>query len=211
VGQIPRPRRRNHVPRTDCDACLRMKKYKTTNLPSKKYDVLLIDPPWSYYGQQDKWGAAAKFYQTMSDEEIISLPISNLLNTRAVVFVWATAPRLDIALDAICAWGLFYRGVAFTWVKTKRNGAPIKAQGVRPSIVKPTCEFVLVASNIKKGRPLPLASESIVHTVLAPVGEHSSKPEDVQDRIEKMYPHSSRLEMFARRKRSGWDCWGNEV
>lgn len=180
-------------------------------LPNKKYDILLIDPPWSYYGQQDKWGAAAKFYETMTDEEILSLPISSLLNKKAVVFIWATAPRLDMAIDAIRTWGLHYRGVAFTWVKTTKSGTPIKAQGVRPSIVKPTCEFVLVASNVKKGRPLLLASESIVHTVLSPVGEHSAKPEEVQDRIEVMYPASSRLEMFARRKRSGWEVWGNEV
>lgn len=181
------------------------------DLPTKKYDILLIDPPWSYYGQQDKWGAAAKFYATMTDEDILSLPIADLLNKKAVVFVWATAPRLDIAIDAIRSWGLHYRGVAFTWVKTTKSGVPIKAQGVRPSIVKPTCEFVLVASNVKKGRPLQLASESIVHTVLAPVNEHSAKPEEIQKRIETMYPNSNRLEMFARRKRIGWECWGNEV
>ena len=40
------------------------------NLPAQKFDVALIDPPWSYFGDQTKDGAAAKFYGTLTDEEI---------------------------------------------------------------------------------------------------------------------------------------------
>lgn len=180
-------------------------------LPDQRYDVVLLDPPWSYHGQQDKWGAAAKFYTTMSDDELVKLPVGDLVFRHSVVFCWATSPRLDFAVDCLRAWGLHYRGVAFVWVKTTRAGIPIKAQGVRPSIVKPTCEFVLAASPSAKGRPMPLSSESVVNTVLAPVGAHSEKPEAVQDRIEQLYPDASRLEMFARRRRPGWDCWGDEA
>lgn len=109
-------------------------------------------------------------------------------------------------------WGLTYRGVAFTWVKTKLDGVtPIGAQGVRPSVVKPTAEFVLVASNVSKGRPLPLSDESIKHIVLAAKQEHSRKPDEVHKRIERLYPDASKLEMFARRPMNGWDVWGNEV
>lgn len=182
------------------------------DLPNKKYDVVLLDPPWFYYGQQDKMGAAAKFYPLMSDDELREMPISSLLNDRAVVFVWATAPRLDFAIDVIRSWGLHYRGVAFIWVKTKKDRiTPIGAQGVRPSIVKPTVEFVLIASNVAKGRPLPVADESVSNVVLAPRTEHSRKPDEVHRRIERLYPDASKLEMFARRKVDGWDVWGNEV
>ena len=181
-------------------------------LPDKTYDVLLLDPPWSYTGQQDKWGAAAKFYPTMSDEELLALGVPSLLNKRSVVFMWATAPRLDFAVDLLRAWGLHYRGVAFTWVKTRLDGAtPIGAQGVRPSVVKPTAEFVLVGSTVAKGRPLPLADEGVPHVVLAPKQEHSRKPDEVHRRIERLYPGASKLEMFARRPVEGWDVWGNEV
>lgn len=183
-----------------------------TRVMTSKYDVVLADPPWSYYGQQDKWGAAAKFYDTMTDEEIFDLPVIELLSKRGVVFLWATSPRLDTAMKAIRLWGLHYRGVAFVWVKTKKDGVtPIGAQGVRPSIIKPTTEFVLSASNVASGRPLPLSDESIVQTVFAPKSDHSTKPEEVQDRIDRMYPDSSKIELFARRKRHGWDCWGDEV
>lgn len=180
-------------------------------LPVGKFQVILADPPWSYYGAQNKWAAAAKFYKTLTDEEIQQFPIKNLMADKSVLFLWATAPRLDAALDAIRAWGLHYRGVAFTWVKTTKDGKPIGAQGVRPSIVKPTCEFVLAASNVKKGRPLRVENEKIVHTVFAPALEHSTKPVGVHENIEALYPTATKLELFARRKRSGWTVWGDQV
>jgi N6-adenosine-specific RNA methylase IME4 len=43
-----------------------------------------------------------------------------------------------------------------------------------------------------------------------PRGKHSAKPEAFQDVVESMSP-APRLEMFARRKRLGWDSWGNEI
>lgn len=185
---------------------------KITQLPDKKYDVILMDPPWSYHGAQDKMGAAAKFYPTMPDEDLMAMDIQGLLNKRAVVFMWATSPRLDFAIDLLRHWGLTYRGVAFTWVKTKKDQVtPIGATGVRPSIVKPTTEFVIAASNVTKGRPLPLADEGVAHAVLAARMEHSRKPDEIHRRIERLYPDAAKLEMFARRPMDGWDVWGNEV
>lgn len=178
---------------------------------NKTYDVILADPPWSYHGQQAKWGAAAKFYSTMSDEELMAMKVRAMLNPRGVLFCWATAPRLDFAIRLVGEWGLCYRGVAFVWVKTTKAGVPIGARGVRPSIVKPTTEFVIAASRVEKGRPMPLADESVAQVVLAPVAEHSRKPDEVNARIERLYPDARRLELFARRERAGWDVWGNET
>ncbi|NDE17392.1 DNA methyltransferase [bacterium] len=181
-------------------------------LPSGPFDVVLLDPPWSHYGAQDKWGAAAKFYPTMSDEALASMPVGGLLKKSSVVFCWATCPRLNFAIDLLEKWGLTYRGVAFVWVKTaKSTGRPIGARGVRPSIIKPTTELVIAGSLTSKGRPMPLASEAVAQVVLAPVGAHSEKPVEVMERIELLYPEASRLELFARKTRPGWDSWGNEV
>jgi len=180
-------------------------------LPGEKYDVVLADPPWSYYGAKDKWGAAAKFYDTMSDDEILALDVKSLLKPSSVVFLWATGPRLDLAIRTLASWGCYYRGVAFVWVKATKAGVPFGARGVRPSIVKPTTEFVLAGSMKKSGRPLPIADESVAQVVLAPLGAHSAKPGEIQARIERLYPDASRIELFARRRRDGWAAWGNEV
>jgi N6-adenosine-specific RNA methylase IME4 len=176
---------------------------------TKEYDVIVTDPPWAYYGAADKMGAAGKEYGLMTDEDLLGL--SYPLSKRGVLFMWATCPRLDFALQCIKAQGLHFRGVAFVWVKTSMAGKPLGAIGVRPSIVKPTTEIVLAASYARKGRPLPLSSESIQQTIFAPRGRHSQKPEEMQDRIEQMYPDLPRAEFFARRHRDGWDCFGGEL
>jgi N6-adenosine-specific RNA methylase IME4 len=181
------------------------------DLPDRRYDVILADPPWAYYGQQDKWGAAAKFYATAPDEAIVRLPVPDLLSERGVLFLWATSPRLDVAMACLAEWRLHFRGVAFVWVKARRDGAPIGAQGVRPSIVKPTAEYVLAASRVARGRPLPLADEGVPNVILAPKRAHSQKPEEVRDSIDRLYPDASKLELFARSERPGWDAWGDEV
>ena len=180
------------------------------NFPSSKYDVILADPPWSHYGQQDKWGAAAKFYATMSDDELMGLPVGDIANDRSVIFCWATGPRLDFAIDLVRKWGFAYRGMAFVWVKTTKAGKPLGARGVRPSIVKPTTEFVIAASRVKKGRPMPLSDESVAQAVLAPIAEHSRKPDQLHADLEQLYA-GPRAELFARQQRDGWDVWGNEV
>jgi len=178
-----------------------------TVLPT--YDVIIADPPWSYYGDQNKMGACGKEYQTLGDRDLLDWRYP--LSERGVLFMWATCPRLDFAIDCLRSHGLHFRGVAFVWVKTKTDGTPIGAQGVRPSIVKPLTEIVLAASYKRTGRPLPLDCESIRQTVFAPKQAHSQKPEEVQDRIELMYPTARKAEFFARRHRDGWDCFGNEL
>lgn len=154
----------------------------------KQYDVVLADPPWSYTGAQDKWGAAAKFYNTMTDQELLDFKMGDWLNPTGVLFMWTTGPRMDFSMECLKSWGLTYRGMAFVWVNTKKDGTPIGAQGVRPSIVKPLSEFVLAASFVKKGRPMKLASESVSQLVFAPRQEHSRKPDEVHRRIEQLYP-----------------------
>ena len=173
------------------------------------YDVILSDPPWSYYGDQNKMGAAGKEYRTMSDEDLLQFRYP--LSDRDILFMWATSPRLDFALKCIEAHGLHYRGVAFVWVKTKADGTPLGATGVRPSIVKPLTEFVLSASYLPRGRPLPLMDESVVQTVFAQRGAHSEKPLEVHYRIERLYPAARKAEYFARKRIIGWDCYGDEL
>lgn len=176
------------------------------------YDVIYADPPWNY-PQQRPGGMnnAADHYDVMSLAEIAMLPEWGLLNKPGVVFMWTTGPMLEESLRLGEHLGLHYRGIEFVWVKTKKDGSPMGAAGVRPSIVKPLTELVLGFSNKRTGRPLPLASESVVQTVFAPKREHSRKPDEVAERIESLYPNASKLEMFARTTRPGWDVFGNEV
>lgn len=181
------------------------------HLPNTRFDVILIDPPWHYYGSSTKDGAAGKHYKLLNDAALAQLPVVDLLHAPGVVFLWATGPRLDAAINLLHEWGLHYRGVAFVWVKTRKDGKIINGQGVRPSIVKPTTEFVLAGSLAKKGRPLLMMDESVGQVVCAPRQAHSQKPEEVQARITKLFPLDDKLELFARRRTDGWTCWGDAL
>jgi N6-adenosine-specific RNA methylase IME4 len=63
----------------------------------------------------------------------------------------------------------------------------------------------------RQGKDVPQA----IHTYDTPAvvtsrGRHSQKPDEVQDRIERLID-GPYLELFARRRRAGWTCIGNEL
>ena len=62
-----------------------------------------------------------------------------------------------------------------------------------------------------KGKPLPRLSKSVHQVVVSKIREHSRKPDEVRDRIVELFGDIPRVELFARQKVDGWDCWGNEV
>lgn len=176
--------------------------------------VLLADCPWHYYGSPNKDQAAGKHYDLMSNEalEQLSLPISKVAENPSVLFMWTTCAKMQDAIDIMNSWGFFYRGVAFVWVKTRKDGGIISGQGVRPSFVKPTTEFVLVGSTQKAGRPLRLLDESIGQVILAPRGAHSEKPDEVRRRIDAMYGDEyTKLELFGRKQVDGWTVVGDAI
>jgi len=186
---------------------------KIQEWPKPEFDVVYADPPWPMYGNPDKNAAAGKHYDLMTMDEIKAMPIKSLLRDpkKGVFFVWVTSPRMDLGIDAIRAWGLHFRGVAFVWVKTRRDGGIIHGQGVRPTVTKPTTEFCLVATTTKKGRPLPLLSEKTPQVVLAPRGAHSEKPQVFRDLIVELYGDVPKIELFARKSAPGFSAWGNEA
>lgn len=176
------------------------------------YDIVCIDPPWPYYGLTHKDGAAAKHYDLMTQEDIKALPVRQLFRGKnGACFVWATSPKLDLAVDAIRAWGLHYRGVAFTWIKTRQDGQVIGAQGVPPTSTKPKIELVLLATVKPTGRPFPLQSAKVDQLIFAPRTTHSEKPLESYQRMKDLYGDLPSVEIFSRRAIPGWDRFGNEA
>lgn len=180
----------------------------------KPYQVCLADPPWHYYGDPNKMGAAGKEYSLMSIEDIQAIPVKSLLAKNAAVFCWATCPRLDVAIETLKAWGLHYRGVAYVWVKTRKSDdAIIHGQGVPPTFTKPTTELLLVATTKPRGRPFKIHKMNQPQVVLAPRGRHSEKPEVFRHLIDELCGDVTKLEMFARKTEidEGWDYCGDEA
>lgn len=58
--------------------------------PNKKYSVIYADPPWSYRqkgAKGKKKGYAAQHYNTMSTEDICTLPVHKLAGGLPIIHV----------------------------------------------------------------------------------------------------------------------------
>ena len=86
----------------------------------KKYKIIYADPPWQYERSKVQ-GAAEKHYPTMQLDELCALPVSELADQDCILFLWATFPQLNEALELIKAWGFTYKSVAFVWLKLNRK------------------------------------------------------------------------------------------
>lgn len=193
------------------------------------YDIIYADFPWPY----TSFGTAKLDYEQMTEQQIAEFDWSPFLRKRSVVFSWATGPKLHIAMRCGEEWqrrhGLYYQGMPYIWVKTKKDGTPIKASGPRPRLVKPLGEVVLAYSTVPNARCFPLLSESQVQHQFAPVADedltdaeefesdyvfapkqtkHSRKPEVFRDLIVELLGDRPRIELFARERFPGWDAWG---
>lgn len=175
--------------------------------PDKKYNIIYADPPWSYKVWNKKEGGrtAESHYQTMKIDEIKRLPVGGLAADDCVLFMWATYPCLNEALETIKAWGFKYKTVGFTWVKrNKKSDTWFWGLG---HWTRANAEICIIAT---KGKPKRISKS--VHSIIdAPVEEHSKKPDITRDRIVQLMGDLPRIELFARAETPGWDVWGNEV
>lgn len=183
----------------------------------KLYSIIYADPAWSYDDPALHRGGALRHYQTMSIDEIKNLPVQQLADENAVLFMWATFPKLQEALDTIAAWGFRFKTCAFVWIKTNKH-MPVNQTSFLPQDgfdsfwgmgrwTRANAEICLLAT---KGKPQRLNAD--VHQVIyAPIDKHSKKPAETRDRILRLLGDLPRVELFARQKVDGWDTWGNEV
>lgn len=176
--------------------------------PDKKYSIIYADPPWSY-NDSGCSGAAAGHYTTMTLAEMKALPVAShgggIAANDCVLFMWATYPKIQDALDLINAWGFKYKSIAFQWVKQNRSGSGFFFGLGRWT--RGNTEPCLIAI---KGKPKRI-SASVGQLIFAPLRRHSQKPDEVRDRIVELMGDLPRIELFARSAAKGWDCWGNEA
>ena len=167
--------------------------------PKGKFNIILADPPWEYDFVVSPTRAIENQYPTMTVDEICKMSVDNFIDDNAVIFLWATSPKLLEALQVLKAWEFDYKTNA-VWVKDKIGmGYYFRQQH----------EILLIG---KKGNiPTPEPSNRISSVINAPRTKHSQKPEEIYSIIEKMYPGYKYLELFSRNKaREIWEVWGNQ-
>ena len=174
--------------------------------PVWAYDVVYADPPWQYNDKSSNRGGAARHYPTMTDDEILKLPVSNLANIDSVLYLWVTPPKLDVGLAVMKRWGFVFRTFGFVWVKSNPGG-----EGLAIGMGHHTRANAEVCLLGVRGKGVKRVDASIRQTQIHPRGQHSAKPGAFRTDLEKLYGPQNRVELFAREQVPGWDCWGNEV
>jgi len=174
----------------------------------KKFDLLYPDPPWNWKSRSAKGeGRSAKnHYSVMSLDDIKRLPIPDLANKDSVLCCWVIDPMLPDALDLIKYWGFKFATVGFYWVKTN-----IKSPGYFRGLgyyTRANPEQMWIA---RRGKGLKVKDHGVDRLLIAPRGRHSQKPIEAYNRLERLFGEVSRVELFARNFRDGWDSWGNEI
>ena len=175
-----------------------------------KYNLILADPPW----KQTKGGkrkvapntsGVALDYPTLSLADIkdhLKYVTENCADDNCIMFLWTIEKYLFEAEQILKDLGYKIRS-RMIW--DKMNGLPVAFT------IRFGHEYLLYAY---KGKMIPVAKEyrgkylSVFHE---PSKRHSQKPEYSYEMIENLYPNLNKLEMYARRKRLGWDSFGNEL
>jgi N6-adenosine-specific RNA methylase IME4 len=172
----------------------------------KKYQIIYADPPWEVWDNGKGWAERDLHYNRMDFGSISKLPIHSIVDTHCVLFLWVIFPRLQEAFEIIKAWNFTYKTVAFNWVKLNKNN-----MGFFIGLghwTRANSELCLLAT---RGHP-KRANADVPQIIATPTMTHSRKPDEiVRDRIVRLCGDLPRIELFARRKVDGWDCWGNEV
>jgi len=178
-------------------------------LPSGPFRCIVADPPWPYpegFTKQSrtpgKWKDKERRYylpyDSMTIEQILALPVQDLAARDCRLWLWTTNRYLPAAFGVLAGWGFDYRQ-ALVWHKADGN--------MGGSVAPNSAEFLLVGV---RGKPARLCKLKSAVWKFPQGKRHSQKPEAFQDMIETV-SDGPRLELFARRVRPGWTCWGNEV
>lgn len=169
------------------------------------YGAILADPPWDFKVRSSKGEgrSASQHYKIMKLADIKAIPVADMAAPDCCLFLWTTDPHLPQALEVMAAWGFTFKTVAFYWAKTNRNGSFFKGMGYW---TRANVEQVLLGT---RGHPKRLA-KNVERLIVAPRREHSRKPDETRERIERL-AGGPYLEYNARSRRPGWTAMGDEV
>lgn len=167
------------------------------SLPKGPFRVIVIDPPWKYTNRvEDDSHRGRTPYPDMSIEEICDLPVSDLAHDDCVLFLWVTNAFMKEAFLCLEAWG-FSDKTILTWDKVNI--------GLGDWLRNVTEHCILAV----KGKPIVTLTNQT--TLLREKRtSHSRKPEEFYKLVDELCP-GSKLEMFARVQRDGWQSWGTKA
>lgn len=174
----------------------------------KKFQTVLADPPWQFQNRTGKVAPEHRRlsrYGTMTLNEIMELPVSDVLAESAHLYMWVPNALLPDGLRVMEAWGFKYKS-NIVWHKIRKDGGS-DGRGVG-FYFRNVTELVLFGVKGKNCRTLQ-PGRTQVNYLSSRKREHSRKPDEFYDIVESCSP-GPYLELFARGPRKGWSVWGNQ-
>ncbi len=198
-----------------------------------EYVIIYVDPPWKYNSRANHKtrfrGGAEGHYPCMPLEEIASLPIDKIGAQNSLLAMWCTFPFLEDQIRLFNHWGYSYRTQLVTWTKLNprgwdqpkddpnyKHGKPyvLYSDGLFHSVFFGTGYYAKANPEVlllgMRGQ-VPTISDTYSSVVLAPISEHSRKPQETYRIIEGVFGQLPRIELFARTSAPGWDVLGNHI
>lgn len=173
-----------------------------------KFGTILADPPWLFNNRTGKMAPEHKRlfrYHTMTNEEIMGMPIKDIILPKSHLYLWVPNALVKTGLEVMESWGFTYK-TNIVWYKIRKDGGPDR-RGVG-FYFRNVTELLLVGvhGNLRTFSP----GRSMPNIIVKQKREHSRKPDEVYDIIEKCSPPPY-LELFARHSRPDWVQWGDEI
>jgi len=175
---------------------------------SGKFSTILADPPWQFLNRTGKMAPEHRRlmrYPTMKLGEILSFPVARLAAEQCHLYLWVPNALLREALEVMEAWGFTYK-TNLVWFKVRKDNGP-DGRGVG-FYFRNVTEILLFGTkgHLRTRDP----GRRQVNIILERKREHSRKPEECYEIIERCSP-GPYLELFARHARKNWTSWGNEI
>lgn len=180
-----------------------------TEMKGTQFATVLADPPWQFTNRTGKVAPEHRRlsrYETMSLDQIKSIPVEKVLAPTAHLYLWVPNALLPDGLAVMNSWGFNYKS-NIIWHKIRKDGGS-DGRGVG-FYFRNVTEVLLFGVRGKNARTLP-PGRSQVNFIASRKREHSRKPDEQYPLIESCSP-GPYLEMFARGERKGWTSWGNEA
>jgi len=166
-----------------------------------KFKTLYADPPWSFDDKLDPTRTLE--YRTLSREELLKLPVKDIMADDAHLYLWSTSSHLHEALHLMSAWGFTYKTL-IPWIKRTKNGKLHFGMGHYFRAAHEPCLFGVRGS-------LKTATNNTRNVLFATKPDrHSGKPDEMYRLIETNSP-GPYLELFSRNKRPGWIMVGDDI
>ena len=169
------------------------------------YNVIHIDPAWSYKMYSDKGyeKSPQAHYDCLTLDQLKTFPVGHLAAPNSVCVMWGVFPMMPQAIELMAHYGFEFK-TGGAWAKQSSTGRKL-AFGTG-YIFRGAAEFYIVGT---MGEPKQ-KSKSVRNLILAPVREHSRKPDQIFSDIEELWD-GPYIDVFGRQQREGWTVWGNDT